>query len=335
MARRFIGSVVVTLGLLALAGAAGAVTDEERAGARAAAEEGQRAFDAGRYEEAVNLFSRAESLVHAIPHLIYIARSNEKLGRLVRAREAYLKVQREELAPNAPAAFKAAKEAANTELPAIEARLARITIHLEGADGKEVRVTVGGVTVPAALLGVAYPVDPGKHTIEAIGEGVAAAPVEVTLSEGGSETVTLKLSPSAGAALPNEPGPGPDSPGLSATTEGMSPMKLGGFVSLGVGVVGLGVGTVFLVQGGAKQSDSDDVFSSCDPNCSAAQKNQIVELDNDARSMKRIATAGFIVGGVGIAAGVTLLLLDAGREQKSARVTPWIGLGSAGVSGSF
>ena len=73
----------LALALLTAAPMADAQTNSERAGARAAAGEGLKAFNEGRHAEAIDLFTRAESLVHAPPHLLYIARANEKLGWLV------------------------------------------------------------------------------------------------------------------------------------------------------------------------------------------------------------------------------------------------------------
>ena len=68
-----------------------AQTDEARAGARSLATEGATAFSDGRFKDAVELFSKAESLVHAPPHLLFIARASTKLGQFVKAREAYEK----------------------------------------------------------------------------------------------------------------------------------------------------------------------------------------------------------------------------------------------------
>src|SRR6185503_12180093 len=90
------------LGVLAVAPDAFAQTDQQRADARAAATDGAVAFQASRWAEALDLFQRAESLVHAPPHVLYIARSQVKLGHLVEAREAYRKLTSETLAPTAP-----------------------------------------------------------------------------------------------------------------------------------------------------------------------------------------------------------------------------------------
>src|SRR6476661_8447773 len=118
------------LALVLHVGVAHADADEHRAGARAAATEGAKAMEEGRYEQAIDLFTRAESLVHAPPHLVYMARSYVKLGKLVRASETYLKVTRETLASNAPKAFSEAQTIANEELAALKGRLPSVTIEV-------------------------------------------------------------------------------------------------------------------------------------------------------------------------------------------------------------
>jgi hypothetical protein len=66
--------------------------------------------------------------------------------------------------------------------------------------------------------------------------------------------------------------------------------------------------------------------------------------DLDAfRSLRTVSTIGYVVGGVGIAAGVTLLLTapeskpaaEAHAALDTPRWTPYVGLGSAGVAGTF
>jgi hypothetical protein len=62
-------------------------------------------------------------------------------------------------------------------------------------------------------------------------------------------------------------------------------------------------------------------------------------LDDDAASAKKLAIVGFAVGGVGIAAGVTLFLLSNKKQEpapsSALRVSPWVGYRSAGVTGTF
>ncbi len=74
-----------------------AATDEEKAGARALAEQAIDAFNKGQFAQAVDLLHRAESLVHSPGHWLYMGRAYVKLGRLVLAQEAFLKAEREPL----------------------------------------------------------------------------------------------------------------------------------------------------------------------------------------------------------------------------------------------
>src|SRR5437016_5860076 len=117
-----------------------AQTDEQRAGARSLATDGATAFNEGRFKDAVDLFSKAESLVHAPPHLLFIARANTKLGQLVKAREAYLKIAKEQLPANSPQAFRDAQAAASRELATIDHKIGSLAIKVEGApDAKDLQ----------------------------------------------------------------------------------------------------------------------------------------------------------------------------------------------------
>src|SRR4051812_34405429 len=87
--------LTMALGLSLVAPSAWAQSDDDRAGARVAATEGVKALNDKRFADAADLFSRAESLVHSPVHLLYLARSQEKLGQLVKARENYTKIIRE------------------------------------------------------------------------------------------------------------------------------------------------------------------------------------------------------------------------------------------------
>src|SRR3954469_13060904 len=132
--RAIAGVLVTSLGLLTVA-PAGAQTDDDRAGARVAATEGVKASNEKRWAEAADLFSRAESLVHSPVHLLYLARAQEKLGKLVKARENYNRIMREKYGPESPDAFRAAQVSAQHEVGALDARLASVTVKLEGETG--------------------------------------------------------------------------------------------------------------------------------------------------------------------------------------------------------
>lgn len=350
-----------------------AQSEEERSGARAAATEGAQAFRDQKWAEAADLFGRAESLMHAPPHLLYMARAEVKLGQYVKAQENLNKIIRENLPASAPKAFHDAQAEANKEIKDVEAHVAYVKATVKG-DAKNLKVTMDGAQVPTALLGVQRPVDPGEHKFQASGDGVTSDVVAVNVKEGGRQAIELTLKPGAAPPVAATPVPGPAAPGepsaplpppgtappatdtsststsLSTDTSGgSSGMRIAGFVGIGVGLVGFGLAGVFAAKAGSKHSDADNLYSqyNCDhpaPGmCSATgnQRAQISGLDDDANSAKKTANIGVVLGVVGVVGGGLLVLLSSkgGSKEKSsakaATVTPWVSLGSAGLSGTF
>jgi hypothetical protein len=336
------------MGLLTVA-PAWAQTDDDRAGARVAATEGVKAINEKRWADAADLFSRAESLVHSPVHLLYLARAQEKLGHLVKARENYNKILRERYGADAPDAFRQAQSSAQQESAGLDARLAAITVKLDGEKGP-VTVTMDGEKVPPALIGLPLPVDPGSHTFEATGTDLKSDPITVSVTEGGKDAVTLIVKSAPGTLAPGAPPPTaaalgatptaaspstpPPPPNEQPGSSGSNGLKIGGFVALGVGVVGVGVGTLFLLKSKSKKSDADDLCNSA--GCPQSKQSQIQSLDNDYKSAGTLAVVGYAVGGAGLITGITLLALSGSKHSENAAgITPWIGYQSAGVSGRF
>jgi hypothetical protein len=336
---------------------AAAQSDENRSGARAAATAGGNAFQEHKWAEAIDMFTRAESLVHSPVHLLYTARAHEKLGQLVRAREAYIKITNEDLPKNAPEPYRAAKKDAERELAALDPRVPSVTITLKGPAPSQpgAAVTMDGQPVPAALVGVPRPVDPGEHRFEASAEGYAAQPVVVRVAEGRSEAALLELVPTgapiplatpvAGAAVapvaqpPGEAPPPAAPPGADKGSHGPHPLT---WVAFGVGALGLGLGTFFAVTSKSKVDEANGLCKNPGPDgasdwCTPESGAKASELDDDAKFNKTLAIVSFVAAGVGIGAGVSLLVATGKSEQKAAApsITPFIGLGAAGVRGRF
>jgi hypothetical protein len=321
-----------------------AQSPEEKAGARAAALEGSKAFDEGRWSEAVDLFTRAESLVHSAVHLLYLARAQAKLGKLVRAREHYIQLTGEQLPHNAPDVLKEAKQSGEQELAELEPRVPYVSVVVQGAGPKPVKVVMDGEAVPPALLGVPRPVDPGEHKFQAFADGMESSVTSMSITESRNETVVLTLVPVKGGARPSAPSASGSESGEPQGTPGDQPQAAGGppkvltWVAFGVGAVGIGVGTVFLLRAKSKIDEGNELCEGPQGGPNGECPAEVRELDDAARSSNTIGTIGFIAGGVGVAAGVTLLLMGGGGgEQTSAQasVTPQVGPGWAGVAGKF
>jgi len=111
-------------------------------------------------------------------------------------------------------------------------------------------------------------------------------------------------------------------------------------------VVGLGAGTFFALSAKSKADEAKDLcggdLSTCRLDEGSSDANKVNDLNNQSGTNKTLGIVGFVVGGVGVAAGVTLLILSSGSSNSAAtlhkpapRIVPWIGYNSAGVVGQF
>jgi hypothetical protein len=105
-----------------------------------------------------------------------------------------------------------------------------------------------------------------------------------------------------------------------------------GWIVMEVGAAGLVTGGVTGALGITKRDSLDDSGACVDKRC-MEKKDRSVGSYN---AMRIVSTVGFVVGAVGIGAGLTLILTaPSGQSKEVAGVRPWIGLGSAGLGGSF
>lgn len=354
-----IGTILVAAGLITAA-PAGAQTREQKAGARAAADAGGDAFDAGKYADAADLFERAERLMHAPPHLLYAARSHVKLGHLVEARELYLTLARENLPGSAPRVFRDAQQMGEKELADVEPRIPYVSVVVQGGAGAtSLHVTRNGEPVPPELLGIPTPVNPGEYSYQALADGMESTATTVKLREGVRETVLLTLRNIPGYVKPKPT----EQPGTTSSTStagnasltstppddtgprsgGGRPLLVGAIAGFGIAAVGGVVGTLFLIKSNETSDKSDALFKACTemgtcPNDSTPAAIEIAGVDSDESTQRGVAIAGFVTGGVGLATGITLLILDQNRSNAAAKgpsVTPLIGLNYWGVAGRF
>lgn len=333
-------------------GLALAATDEEKAGARALAEQAlQEAYPQGQYAQAVDLLRRAEALVHSPTHWLYIGMAQVKLGHLALAQEAFLKASREPIDDNSPEAFKVAVATANSELEALKPRIAKVTIRLVGVETSTATVSIDGTPVPSALVGVPMPVDPGEREFQATAPGMVAAVQKLTVTEGTSTNLELTLVADPSAQTITTGGGSGDVTSDGGTS---SPADTGGSKDLllysGIGAAALGVGGLvggyFVYSGGdAPRSNADALYSECHQpaqglECDTAQKAQIKSWDDEADGREIPGKVIMVAGGVFLGAGATLIVLsllqdDQPQQANGLHVTPWIGVNGGGLSGTF
>jgi hypothetical protein len=325
--------------------------------------EGQQALDNKSYATAEDRFRRADKLVHAPTLELGLARALAAEAKYVEAQETYNRIIREGLPPGAPEVFKRALEDAKKEVDSVAPKLGSVVITVKATNGQDVdspKVTLDGKPVNAASLGIKRAIDPGPHNLHVSADGFKAADLQFSILEGGSgsQAVTLDKDMSAApAATPaaTTPTATPDanaSPSPAASTSGAATAADVGppkksilpWVAFGVGGAGLLLGgiTGAIALGDHSTLVKDGCTSS---GCPASANNDL----SSYHAMGTISTIGFVVAGLGGAAGVVLLLMqpksappasaEAPAQDKSRtaglRLYPVLGLGSAGVSGSF
>jgi len=311
------------------------------ASARVLGTEGVRLADSGDCGAAIPKLEAAEKLYHAPSTLERLGECQISAGRLVAGTESLHRVVREPLPPGAPPAFVVARQRAQQALAAALPRIGKLRVHVDGAPPEQVSVTVDGVKMSSALLDVDRPTDPGLHEVKATAPGYTTAATTVRLQDGTGAPVALKLEPDLSASQPASASPpatvpaGPTtqpvavstSPSGSPTsTSGNRGLAIGAFAVGGVGVI---VGSVFGIL-------ALDTKSSLDSHCSNKVCPQSSQPDIDALGPRAtVSTIGFGVGIVGLALGAVLLATSHGGVEAHAALTPWIGIGSAGLGGSF
>jgi hypothetical protein len=351
---------------MAWAGNVYATDDSAKGAARELANEAKSDFDVGKFEEAGLKFQRAYEIAKVPTLAVWAARALVKRGKMVAASELYR--QAALLAPNDLWVGNTQQEAqadAERELAEIQPRIPKLRIRVEGAAGYDVELTVAGARIASALFGIDIPTDPGiRHIVGKRGTDVVEQTVH--LAEGERKEAVIKFNATAPVvaqpakqveALPAPPvtvQPAANPPVVNAaaalvpeahrdglvTTPGStvtetsssvsnsgSAQRTWGWVVAGVGAAGLLTGAVT----GIVVMSNTSLRNDCPNGGCASSKSGSVDTYN---LMRNVSTVGFIVGGVGAAVGVSLLLWTP-RHESEPRMALWFGPSSAGVKGAF
>lgn len=264
----------------------------------------------GEWTEARDLLKHAMELNDTPKLRLALARVTEKAGA---PREAASLL---ESVIDDPRASAGEKRKAKSELERVSAAVPKLTIVLSGAS--DASLTLDDVTVEASS---ALALEPGEHRLHAEAPGMKPFDTTFTVAVSEARTIEVKLEPA------EEARPAP----VAATSLGRSSTaRTAGYVSLAVGGVGLAVGAVFALKAHSTKADLD---TNC-PNHACASSER--ELYDTGKTQADIATAGTIVGIVGLGAGAVLLLTaPSASEEKVGRVVPLVGPGSVGLRGRF
>lgn len=350
--RRMIGALFLSL-LVAAPAAADekAPAAQTKAVARSLADEGWKLYTAGRYEDALKAFTSAEANVHAPPLLLMMARTYDKLGRLLDARAVYRRILEEKLAADASPAFLQAQASAREELAALVPRIPVVKVGVRGAASSSVTLTLDGASVePSSFVER----DPGDHVLVAAMAGRRSVTRTIHLAEGAEAQVVLDA-----AELPVEPSStGPTRAPMpnrqrsadeaQAGRDVRRPLEAGAsnrpllYAGIALAGVAAGGGAVFGVVSLKNQSDADDMHTYLErkdgPRACAAEQNAadckaLLRTREDAWTYTKVAW-GCFGGAAAIGAATMIYYWTAPRDIKEAThawVIPHLGPTSSGI----
>jgi hypothetical protein len=319
----FASAPLAALAVMLASGSAHAQSDaENRATARALAQQGGEALEARDYPKAEDAFRRANALFHAPTLLLGMARAQTAEGKFVEAWENYNQIILEGVATTP--IFAKALDDAKKEIASVDGRRSRVTVTVTGAGSSRVTLDEGPLKVEA--LGVPLFVNPGTHTVAATADGFKPSTQTFAVAEGQSAAVILALEPMPAAA--------PPAPALIAPAP---PPRAGrvnhvpAYIAFGAGGLGLVVG---VVEGLAASSKHSTLKGEC-PTSTTCPSTAQATIDA-YHSAGAISTFGFVLAGVGAAVGVTLWIVEnKSAAHDTASISPYIGLGSIGAIGRF
>ena len=179
----------------------------DKATARQLATEAIQLYRQDRFREAFDKMDRAETLYDAPVHLLYIARCQAKLMKLVEAAEVYRRLVRVELPAQAPQTFRDAVSDGQKELAELEPTIPAMRLEVVPSDLQELRIQIDDEAVSTAILGANRPINPGVHSVRVQAAGRAPVQQQVRVELGGKQAVRLDLGRTETAAGTSSSGP--------------------------------------------------------------------------------------------------------------------------------
>lgn len=263
--------------------------------------EGKRLVAEGKVAEACPKFLASYNLEPRLGTLLNLADCYEKNGQLASAWARF--VEARTLAQRAGQQERA--DYASEHAMAVEPKLSRLVVAVAKPAPGEI-VKRDGAVVEAGVFGVAVPIDPGKHLIEASAPGKRTWNGSIDVG-GNADRKTIEV-PVLEDAPKTETAVGPSAdPAAGSEKSGPSTRTLVGLAVVGAGVVAIGVGGVFGVVALGKNSDSE---AHCGQNGAGPNDcySEGIQLREDAVSAGNLSTVFIAVGSALVVGGLVLWL---------------------------
>ena len=346
---RTLGCVSLLLASLGsqFAHAEGSAADSDRA--NLLFKKGKVAFNAGKFDDALRIYSEAWSLKKSPDIAANLAQAESELSKHRDAAEHFAYA----LAHILPSSTDEQRAALAEGLENEKKEIGSLRVTLEPADSV---LTIDDVPVPVPPNGDVY-IDAGEHRTSVTHEGYEPYRQTLRVSKGASQVLWIKLLQTGTAP------PGTTAPSTTAAQQGKDPLgtvpprlddasgrsMVPALVGGGLVVAGAAVGVVFLLSGNSSQNDADALrakhseANACGTgtpyvdDCSALHGK-----NSDVDHARSIEVVGFSVAGAA-ALGTALYYVLSPHSSSTAAshwsptfaVAPGGGGGGFGLAGRF
>jgi hypothetical protein len=269
-------------------------SEDDKALALTLFKRGRELMEAKRLDEACASFAESQRLDPGGGTLLNLALCHEEQGRTATAwaelSDALAVARRDQRTDRI--------ELAQSHMTALEPKLSRLVINVPS--GIELRVTRNASDVPVAARGIAIPVDPGLHVVEAFAGAASVFRIEIEVGRDADRRVVdvVPVLPLVAAT----PAPAVVVERPSERRSSFRPIL--GWILVGAGTVSMGAGTYFGIR-------AIDEESASDAGCTNGRcTNASVESSDRAKGFADASTATIGLGALAVAAGIALLLFD-------------------------
>lgn len=319
-------SLALAVALVALPGVAAAAPADEQL-AQSLFDAGRLLMDKGDYARACPMLAESQRLDPGGGTLLNLAVCHEREGKLGLAWTE----MNQALSQAIKDGRKDREQTARERLAAIEPKLPRLLLEYAGAPPEGLVVELDGTQTSAAMLGVAAPLDAGKHTVRITAPGRVPFTWEGELTpEKTTKVAVPALAPDPRAAQtsdgPRGPAPLPPKNAERSTTTAV-------ILGAGAGVLAVGAAVTYGLSLKAA-SDAKDV---CIPDRNYCASDDGVSAVSRSRTLTWVSIGMATGAGVAGIAALAMGLVSVVTHVKGAEitVTPTVGAGTLGATGRF
>lgn len=271
-----------------------APSQEDRERANAMMDDGDAKVASGDLAGALASYEGAHAIMHVPSTGIEVAKTLDKLGKLLPALAAARDVAAMPATSGEPKPFTEAREQARTLAAAIEGRLPTLSITVKIAtSGARPEITLDRRPLTPDELASPIVLEPGRYRVAASADGHAPTSVEVVLKERDRGQVALVLAPIVEAPPPPKAPPPP--PPVT-----LSPFVPAGFTIAGVGALA-GAITGALALSAANEANNLCPTSVCP---SEATRKTAEARYGTADALAVVADVSFVLAIAGAAMGI-------------------------------